>query len=225
MAKQGLIFVKAKSEPSFAGGPGSFDIESSYLYISVDSTQEYGYLGLFPASNIFALDANAIQKELGGDAEVRIFERLLKFEPLDETKPGTSIHGYVACANNESGKNAKLTIVHLKLGRSSCAHIATLDPAEGAEKDFNDWYRLQHLDMLSTCPGYRRSFRYKLLASTREGCPAWTAIHEFESTDLPLKEISFTTKTEWSSKILSEAKAFEAENWEFKGMRGRESDL
>jgi hypothetical protein len=79
--------------------------------------------------------------------------------------------------------------------------------------------------MLSTCPGYRRSFRNKLLSSTRKGCPAWTAIHDFESTDLPLKEILFTSKTEWSNKILSGAKAFEAENWEFKGVKGKEGDV
>jgi hypothetical protein len=90
MAKQGLIFIKARTKDPFNLALSSNGIESFYQYVSTDSTNEHGHLGLFPVSNVLSLDANTIQKELGGDAEVRVFEHLLKFEPLHETKPGTS---------------------------------------------------------------------------------------------------------------------------------------
>jgi len=100
-----------------------------------------------------------------------------------------------------------------------------IEPATGTEDDFDDWYRRQHLDMLSMTKGYRRSIRYKLISSMREDAPSWVAIHEFDSTNLPRDGILITTKTEWSKKILGGAKAFELDWWKLENQFSKTPEI
>lgn len=98
--------------------------------------------------------------------------------------------------------------------------IAAIEPKLGGDDDLEDWYRCQHLDMLSMVPGYRRGTRYKLLSSMRDGTPRYLALHEFESAELPADEIECTTKTEWSKNILGSALQFERELWKLENQFG-----
>ncbi|EOD47858.1 Alpha beta hydrolase fold protein [Neofusicoccum parvum] len=108
-------------------------------------------------------------------------------------------------------------------GRAAkCIIAVAMEPADGAEaeKDFDAWYRLQHLDMLSTISGYRRSTRYKLMASptadaagTLDEMPRYLALHEYESTDVPPEQIKLAVGTEWSKKVIGGAKAFVRDIW------------
>ena len=102
-----------------------------------------------------------------------------------------------------------------ELGRAPCLATASIEPGPGneADADFNDWYHRQHLDMLSMCTGYRRSFRYKLKSSTRPDCPGYIALHEFETVELPADQVARTSETEWSTKVLRAAKKFESMIW------------
>ena len=100
-------------------------------------------------------------------------------------------------------------------------------PTAGRAVARTDSSALQHLDMLAKAPGYVRTTRYKLvyarsnaqsralkgLPTTDEKAPeppTWLAIHEFDTLDLPVKEMQATAETEWSKKILGTAKAIEA---------------
>lgn len=90
-----------------------------------------------------------------------------------------------------------------------------VEPADGADEDFDEWYRKQHLDMLSMVPGFRRSTRYKLADPTNAaGNPRFLACHEYDTTDFPTESVKLVTGTEWSKKILSAAKKFEGGVWE-----------
>lgn len=110
-----------------------------------------------------------------------------------------------------------------KEGRAGkCVIAVAMEPAAGeeAEKDFDAWYRLQHLDMLSTISGYRRSTRYKLVASpTAEMAgklsevPRYLALHEYESTEIPPEQVKLAVGTEWSKKVIGSAKAFVRDTW------------
>ncbi|KAK3720360.1 hypothetical protein LTR37_003771 [Vermiconidia calcicola] len=51
-----------------------------------------------------------------------------------------------------------------------------MEPAESEEQDLEDWYRKQHLDILSMCRGYRRTTRYKRLDGQK---PRYLALHEY----------------------------------------------
>lgn len=56
-----------------------------------------------------------------------------------------------------------------------------VEPAD--DEDYNEFYREEHLHMLSKVPGYRRSQRYELVSSTnvhRSKIPRFMAVHEFE---------------------------------------------
>ena len=74
------------------------------------------------------------------------------------------------------------------------------------------WYREEHLGMIATHPGYRRSVRYRASTtedgSLGENVSPFIALHEFYDVgglEGPIKEWA---ETEWSKKILDSAKVF-----------------
>lgn len=90
-----------------------------------------------------------------------------------------------------------------------------MEPAEGGDDEFDEWYRKQHLDMLSTVGGYRRSTRWKKSAAmSAEPSPAtYLSLHEWDELPAP-EQLKFVIGTEWSRKIIGAAKIIESEAWE-----------
>jgi hypothetical protein len=86
------------------------------------------------------------------------------------------------------------------------------------------WYRKQHLDMLSMVTGFRRSTRYQLVEEKPSGDARFIACHEYDSTDYPVDKIKLTIGTEWSKKIIGSAKKFEREVWEEIAVTGAVGD-
>ncbi|KAH6673042.1 hypothetical protein B0J14DRAFT_701007 [Halenospora varia] len=97
------------------------------------------------------------------------------------------------------------------------------------EKDFDDWYRQEHLEELSKVPGYLRTTRFKLLyhrtnAQSRQlkglpprpedkeiiAPPTWQAIHEFDTENIDMTKLMATADTEWSKKIMGNVARVEA---------------
>jgi hypothetical protein len=78
------------------------------------------------------------------------------------------------------------------------------------DSELENWYRREHVSLISKCPGYRRTSRYKL--STRSVLsafersfppgPRWLAIHEFDGQEVPWKELADTDETEWAKKVI-----------------------
>jgi hypothetical protein len=97
-----------------------------------------------------------------------------------------------------------------------------MEPAEGAEAeaDFEAWYRKQHLDMLAMCEGYRRTTRYERVDGAR---PRFLALHEWacKPEDLPKEKVKQLCETEWSRKILGEAKVFDRDVFELIEAQGK----
>lgn len=103
-----------------------------------------------------------------------------------------------------------------------------MEPEQGSDQDFDDWYRkqvgggtrcksgstntFQHLDMISMCRGYNRSTRYKKLDGSE---PRYFAIHEYATTDFPGDQLKIVVGTEWSQKVIKGAKAFVRDQWEY----------
>lgn len=76
--------------------------------------------------------------------------------------------------------------------------------------------------MLSMVPGYRRSTRYVLAPeSAALGHCRYLACHEYDTKDFPVDVVKLVTGTEWSKKILGQAKRFEGDLWEEIGVAGR----
>jgi len=66
--------------------------------------------------------------------------------------------------------------------------------------------------MLAMVKGFRRSTRYKRVDNE---APRFVALHEYDTTDLPVEQVKLVTGTEWSKKVIGGAKAFEVDVWEF----------
>lgn len=84
------------------------------------------------------------------------------------------------------------------------------EPAEGRDEDVESWYREEPLHMLSMGKGFRRCTRYK---RKDDVCPRFMALAEYDCApeDLPMEQIREARATEWSEKILNEAKAHDCE--------------
>jgi len=106
-------------------------------------------------------------------------------------------------------------------GRGKGIVTVTTEPAVGGDKDYDDWYRLQHLDMLSMLNNYRRSTRYQKLDNSS---PKYLAMHELDTPAFP-PEIRLVLGTQWSKKNIGTARSFGSDTWEYitelgKGAKG-----
>ena len=79
-----------------------------------------------------------------------------------------------------------------------------------SDSKLDEWYRGEHVAEISKCPGYRRMSRYKLATSSRLSefersfpeAPTWLALHEFDRTEFPWKELAATDETDWAKKVI-----------------------
>ncbi|KAF2673790.1 hypothetical protein BT63DRAFT_166875 [Microthyrium microscopicum] len=112
-----------------------------------------------------------------------------------------------------------------------------MEPTAGTEKEVDDWYRLQHLDMFRYCStmapkwyiaqirltrssmlkGYHRSTRYQKLDNSS---PRFLAMHEFDTTSIPA-EMKMLLNTEWAKKIVAGTKSSERNVWEWVAELGK----
>ncbi|KAK5123158.1 hypothetical protein LTR85_003356 [Meristemomyces frigidus] len=115
--------------------------------------------------------------------ELRGYEKIQTFEGYGQA--------------DKSGKERGQTIV-----------CVAMEPAEGQDHEFDEWYRKQHLDMLAMCRGYRRTTRYKKLDGQK---PRYLALHEYacKPDELPGDQIKQVVATEWSQKIIKESLVFD----------------
>lgn len=87
---------------------------------------------------------------------------------------------------------------------------AALEPSSHADSDFDQWYRDEHLLVLSRAPGFVRSRRYELVNGTtlnefersEPKVPKYLALHEFAGDLLPWKELAESAETEWAKKVM-----------------------
>jgi hypothetical protein len=92
-----------------------------------------------------------------------------------------------------------------------------LQPAAGDAVDFDRWYREEHLQLLSECPGYRRSRRFEVVNATvldkfersAPEVPRYLALHEFDGNEFPMEALGKTAGTEWAKKVMGNLAAAE----------------
>lgn len=102
-----------------------------------------------------------------------------------------------------------------------------MTPAEGADAEFDEWYRKQHLDMLSMVSGYRRTTRWKLRPKQpgkKDDTPTYLALHEYDAIPPP-EQMKLVVGTVWSKKIIGESKAFVRDVWELVDVQGEQQKL
>ncbi|KAF2091205.1 hypothetical protein K490DRAFT_62526 [Saccharata proteae CBS 121410] len=239
MPTPGLLYATTKiSDPSLLS-PDDFNSWYSITHIppllsykpggpslalrfkNVDPDAGWPYLALYPVPDKAVLGEERFWKEFSvgvpgsaGSAgkemedvvewEVRCYEKIQTFE------------GQIA-----------------KQGRAKCIVAAAMTPAPSTHSDFESWYRLQHLDMLSTVPGYHRSTRYQLTRPSpspivaaaddaTHAVPDYLALHEFDSEDIDREKLGLVVGTEWSRRVIGGARAFVRDVWVLVEGRGEE---
>lgn len=98
------------------------------------------------------------------------------------------------------------------------------DNSKMTDQEFDDWYRLQHLDMLHMTRGHRRTTRYQLIppnddtvigSEDFDSIPRFTALYEYDvgSDGLDWEAMKQTKSTEWSKRIVAGYRVFHADEW------------
>lgn len=187
--------------------------DAAFRYRNVDSKADRPYMVAYPMRDI-AFGGSDEFKSLRlhsklfpddglcfnvADFDMRYYEHVQLFEP--------------------SGANA---------GVAKCVMAAAIEPGDATSaEEFDEWYRKQHLDMLSMTDGYVRSNRYRLSSAvgnngpvTSQGLPTWLALHEFDTLSLPMDQIGKTVATEWAKAMLGTAKIVEATVYELQKKYG-----
>ncbi|KAF2108322.1 hypothetical protein BDV96DRAFT_652890 [Lophiotrema nucula] len=99
-------------------------------------------------------------------------------------------------------------------GRPKIVVVVKIEPRAEDEDgtELEDWYRKQHLDMLSMLPNYRRSTRYRSADGSK---PRWLAIHEQDTPDIDPYAGQVMMNTEYWHKVFTGIKIFDATHWEY----------
>jgi hypothetical protein len=94
--------------------------------------------------------------------------------------------------------------------------LAMMQPRQGGEADLDAWYRDEHNQQMSEEPGWWRTTRYSLLyqvsSSGRESEKlSFLAVHEFGEGNTLGKDVkALEPISDWTKKLMSEAKAIDA---------------
>ena len=200
------FFKKAGINPAFA-----------LRYKNNDPEAKLPFLALYPlpdAQYIFSPDMQQTLPEQTKESKVlgldNIWENLdLDIRPYEKIQTFEG-YGHASKSGNERGK----TIV-----------CVAMEPGEGEgqEQDLDDWYRKQHLDMMSMARNYRRTTRYKRMDDQK---PRYLALHEYacRADELPTQQIEQLKATEWSKKILDECSGFDRDVFELTEAQGEVSE-
>ena len=109
----------------------------------------------------------------------------------------------------------------------------TIQPASGMEKEFDRWYRKEHLEQVSRMEGWRKSTRYEAVfwgppsqdeGGQKEnrpsrGPPQVLAIHEFEEGTV-VRRMKEHEWTEWTRRMVNCAVEIEEGVFEFVSLIG-----
>ena len=232
MSKPGLLFVASRiSDPSkttdaqfnkFYNEEHLPDVlnykpkicDLALRYKNTDPSSERPYLALYPMEEDAAtfLSSGTLEKLIEETQHSTTYNgaNVTDFVHFD-ARPYAKIQTFEGYGHaDKTGKDRGQTIT-----------CVAMEPAEadGAQADFEDWYRKQHLDMLAMCEGYRRTTRYERVDGVR---PRFLALHEWacKPEDLPKEMVKQVAETEWSRKILGEAKVFDRDVFEIVEAQG-----
>jgi len=175
-------------------------------YRNTNPSSERPYLALYPLKDASFFSSGTLEHLTEDTKHSRSYggQNITDFVHFD-ARPYEKVQTFEGYGHeNDTGKDRGRTVT-----------CVAMEPAEGgeAEADFEDWYRKQHLDMLAMCEGYRRTTRYKRTDGIQ---PRYLALHEWACApeDLPKEKVKQVAETDWSRKILGEAKVFDRDVFE-----------
>ncbi|KAF2102077.1 hypothetical protein NA57DRAFT_54010 [Rhizodiscina lignyota] len=174
------------------------EMRAAWRYECIDPEREAKYLAIYTMEDL-AFGASEEFKNI----------------PLHHSLfPGSgSSHDFIEFDSRFYKRTKVFETKSTKPGRAAIAIVAAMQPPEGGDEDLDNWYKQEHLQQVSEQPGWRRSTRYELARQAiGTGAPKYLAIHEFEEGTLPggEKVVAFEPVSEWSERVMKEAKAIDA---------------
>ncbi|OCK75655.1 hypothetical protein K432DRAFT_429260 [Lepidopterella palustris CBS 459.81] len=172
---------------------------------SLDPTSKYPYLAVYRMPDVgFFADPKNMERIPMHHAMLPEGKRCDEFADM----PGKV---YLPIQSFEGGR---------ELGgeRGKVVFVVQLEPPEGGDEEIDEFYRKQHLDMLSLLPNYRRSTRYKTVDGSK---PRYLAIHEVDSADMDQRMTKIIMNTEWAKKVIGNLQMFERGMYELITEQGK----
>ncbi len=88
------------------------------------------------------------------------------------------------------------------MSRSKGLLLVTMEPAAGAEDEFNDWYDTEHVPQRAGLPGFETASRWVCL----DGWPRYVALYDLTGTAAletdAYRAVSGPNSTPWSKRVL-----------------------
>ena len=179
-------------------------------YKNVNTSSPMPYIALYPLDDASILESPKLGSLVEDTTMSKTFDNSDIYEHIHfDLRTYEKIQTFEGYGNaDKSGEDRGKTIV-----------CVAMEPAKGQDQDFDDWYRKQHLDMLSMCRGFLRSTRYKKLNGEK---PRYLALHEYacNADELPADQVKQVVATEWTQKILKEGRAYERDVFELVQVQG-----
>jgi len=92
----------------------------------------------------------------------------------------------------------------IELPASHILVSVAMSPNASSEKAFNDWYKEEHIPMLSRVPGWLASRRFNLISSTAK-TPKYLALHAWVSMSVfERSEYEAAVDTPWRTEIIDQ---------------------
>lgn len=123
-------------------------------YKSINAGDNFPYLALYPVHDCSFFTWGEHQRMANATRKVRFLDGV---DILDYVEYEPRQYRRVQTFEGQESTECKAR------GRARTLICVVIEPAEDDHEEFDKWYRKQHLDMLSMCPGFRR----KLLGSAR----------------------------------------------------------
>ncbi|KAJ7644347.1 hypothetical protein FB45DRAFT_1053123 [Roridomyces roridus] len=96
-----------------------------------------------------------------------------------------------------------------------------LEVTPEGEDELNEWYEVEHMDLLSKIPGWQRGRRFKVMDAFQTGTFAdkpvfkYLAIHEFDNADFKeTEEFKHASSTEWRTRVFQKVTGRDARTFE-----------
>lgn len=195
----GLLFVESKILPESGVSDDAYNsfynnehipdvlksgIQSSssvaLRYKNANAQAEFPYLALYQVSD---------HSTLWNQAESRMSDDFMKLAAATQTSATGPLAGAdvqkVAVFKPRMYEKVQTFETSDSPAREIGNTVIAVGMEPGDEEDFDEWYRKQHLDMLSMCKGYRRCTRYRRLdvqKGDESGAPRFLALHEYACT-------------------------------------------
>ncbi|RDL38079.1 uncharacterized protein BP5553_05512 [Venustampulla echinocandica] len=218
MATHGILYIgigTVASGPALVDLGKRIELQLSKLFALKDVHLSACYTQIAqgekqPLVVVYHLEKTALERFPNlNDPEFQITE-LLETETSPNLAAEMRLYEQIQVYQLDEARDPQIEVIIKGGTPGPYAIFAAIEPAAGTDNDLDNWYRQEHLGLVSEVGGFIRSRRYKLrelftfdlsIGQQNENIvPRYLAIHEFQNADYVGETL--TPPTVWSARIL-----------------------